>query len=42
MLYLNWMIFYNVVYYEFPLGYDNVDWYVYGIIKTEIRLTLFF
>ena len=29
-------------YYESPLGYDNVDWFVKEVKKLEIKLTFYF
>ena len=29
-------------YYKFPLGYDNVDWFVIEVIKLEIKMGFYF
>ena len=29
-------------YYESPLGYDNVDWFVKEVIKSEIKMAFYF
>ena len=29
-------------YYESPLGYDNVDWFVDEVIKVENKMTFYF
>ena len=29
-------------YYKFPLGYDNVDWFVNEIIKLENKMTFYY
>ena len=29
-------------YYKYPLGYDNVDWFVNEVIKSENKMTFYF